>query len=183
MKPVVWKKLFSPKTGSFCLKIKILLKDKLWKTFFQKIEILVKNPNSTGKLSSRALRDHEPDLQFVPHHRIDFNNINKDVLLNHFPKASFVTKTGLTSCLHDLSWVSDRHSEVFYPRYILYSFSTTLKNNFLKINFRKFMKKFRKKFIKKIEANWKIKWSCLGATFLGMPTITKHFVTISVGAP
>lgn len=69
---------------------------------------------------SRALRDHEPDLQFVPHHRIDFNNINKDVLLNHFPKASFVTKTGLTSCLHDLSWVSDRHSEVFYPRcYIL----------------------------------------------------------------
>jgi tubulin monoglycylase TTLL3/8 len=65
---------------------------------------------------SRALRDHEPDLQFVPHHRIDFNNTNKDVLLNHFPKANFVTKTGLTSCLHDLSWVSDRHSEDFYPR-------------------------------------------------------------------
>lgn len=67
-------------------------------------------------LVSRALRDHEPDLQFVPLHRIDFNNINKDILLNHFPKASFVTKTGLTSCLHDLSWVSDRHSDEFYPR-------------------------------------------------------------------
>ena len=70
-------------------------------------------------LVSRALRDHEPDLQFVPLHRIDFNNINKDILLNHFPKASFVTKTGLTSCLHDLSWVSDRHSDEFYPRYVL----------------------------------------------------------------
>jgi len=68
------------------------------------------------QLVSRALRDHEPDLQFVPLHRIDFNSLNKDIILNHFPKASFVTKTGLTSCLQHVSWVSDRHSEDFYPR-------------------------------------------------------------------
>jgi len=72
------------------------------------------------QLVSRALKDHEPDLQFVPHHRVDFNNVRSDILINHFPKANFVTKTGLTACLRDLSWVSDRHSEDIYPRcYIL----------------------------------------------------------------
>jgi len=71
-------------------------------------------------LVSRALRDHEPDLQFIPLHRISFNKLGKDILLNHFPKASFVTKTGLTSCLKDLTWLSDRHCDEFYPRcYIL----------------------------------------------------------------
>lgn len=71
-------------------------------------------------LVSRALRDHEPDLQFIPLHRISFNKLGKDILLNHFPKASFVTKTGLTSCLKELTWLSDRHCDEFYPRcYIL----------------------------------------------------------------
>ena len=68
-------------------------------------------------LVSRWLRDYEPNLQFVPHYRINFDQINRNTVLNHFPKTRFITKTGLTSCLHDLSWVSDRHSEDFYPRY------------------------------------------------------------------
>jgi len=68
-------------------------------------------------LVSKLLRDHVPDLQFVPHHRIEYDALHRNIIINHFPKTRFITKTGLTSSLHDLSWVSNRHSEDFYPRY------------------------------------------------------------------
>jgi len=71
-------------------------------------------------LVSGWLRDYEPNIQFMPHHRIAFDRVNRYTVLNHFPKTRFITKTGLTSSLHGLSWVTDRHSEDFYPRcYIL----------------------------------------------------------------
>ncbi|CBY37619.1 unnamed protein product [Oikopleura dioica] len=71
-------------------------------------------------LISRALREVDPHLQFVPLHRIDFNHVPKEIILNHFPKSQFVTKTGLTLALKNMAWFSDRHADEFYPRcYIL----------------------------------------------------------------
>ena len=69
---------------------------------------------------SRALRDHEPDFQWVPTRRIDYNSIRRDIWVNHFHRADFVTKTGLTQRLESLRWHSDRHPDEFYPRcYVL----------------------------------------------------------------
>ena len=48
------------------------------------------------RLISRVLRDHEPDFQWVPTHRVDFKNLRKETWVNHFHCADFVTKTGLT---------------------------------------------------------------------------------------
>jgi len=76
--------------------------------------------DESEQLVSRALRDHEPDFQWVPTRRIDFNNIRRDIWVNHFHRADFVTKTGLTQRLESIRWHSDRNPDDFYPRcYVL----------------------------------------------------------------
>ena len=113
----------------------------------------VKDPNEVApgsgvdemeRLVSRALRDHEPDFQWIPTHRvgqgfinshlknqtslkmklfipnIDFKSIRPNILLNHFHKADFVTKTGLAERLESTRWHSDRNPDEFFPKcYIL----------------------------------------------------------------
>lgn len=56
------------------------------------------------RLVSRALRDHEPNMMWMPTHRIDFKTVRPDTILNHFHKADFVTKTGLTQRLESSRW-------------------------------------------------------------------------------
>merc|ERR1711970_646640 len=72
------------------------------------------------KLVSRALRDYEPDFQWITTHRVDFKALRPNILLNHFHKADFVTKTGLTERLKSTKWHSDRNPDEFFPKcYIL----------------------------------------------------------------
>jgi len=71
-------------------------------------------------LVSRALRDHEPNLMWMPTHRIDFKSTRPDTVLNHYHRADFVTKTGLTERLESTRWYSDRSPDEFFPKcYIL----------------------------------------------------------------
>ena len=66
------------------------------------------------------MRDYEPDFQWVPTHRVDFKTLRPDILMNHFQKADFVTKTGLTERLKSTRWHSDRNPDEFFPKcYIL----------------------------------------------------------------
>jgi len=72
------------------------------------------------KLVSRALRDYEPDFQWMPTHRVDFKTLRPNIWINHFHKADFVTKTGLTERLKSTRWHSDRNPDEFFPKcYIL----------------------------------------------------------------
>lgn len=76
--------------------------------------------DETDHLVSRALRDHEPNLMWMPTHRIDFKSTRPDTILNHYHKADFVTKTGLTERLESTRWYSDRSPDEFFPKcYIL----------------------------------------------------------------
>ena len=50
----------------------------------------------------------------------DFKSIRPNILLNHFHKADFVTKTGLAERLESTRWHSDRNPDEFFPKcYIL----------------------------------------------------------------
>ena len=72
------------------------------------------------KTGKRALRDYEPDFQWVPTHRVDFKALQPNIWMNHFRKADFVTKTGLTERLKSTRWHSDRNPDEFFPKcYIL----------------------------------------------------------------
>ena len=72
------------------------------------------------KRIKRALRDYEPDFQWMPTHRVDFKTLRPNILINHFHKADFVTKTGLTERLKSTRWHSDRNPDEFFPKcYIL----------------------------------------------------------------
>ena len=72
------------------------------------------------KRIKRALRDYEPDFQWMPTHRVDFKTLRPNIWINHFHKADFVTKTGLTERLKSTRWHSDRNPDEFFPKcYIL----------------------------------------------------------------
>ena len=56
----------------------------------------------------------------MPTHRVDFKTLRPNILINHFHKADFVTKTGLTERLKSTRWHSDRNPDEFFPKcYIL----------------------------------------------------------------
>lgn len=80
----------------------------------------------------------------MPTHRVDFKTLRPHIWLNHFHKADFVTKTGLTERLKSTRWHSDRNPDEFFPKCYILGMLKNVYQTFI-YNFDNFHAVFRKK--------------------------------------
>ncbi|KAF0299636.1 Protein monoglycylase TTLL8 [Amphibalanus amphitrite] len=81
-------------------------------------DVLSLKGSKNSMILTRLLKDHQPNLIWSAKREvIDYVNLERDQLVNHFPRAPFNTKVGLCALAQSLHWYSESMSaDSFIPR-------------------------------------------------------------------